>query len=884
MTTLIWGNVDATYSLFAVADPLFYDKPHRRVQPEDALTPAQEGSWDAWVRDADPTWSFWNPPGVTLPEQGWKIHVSATLESADEALQAVSLYCYRNTLPFKFLRSRKVLRATLSKDGDRLASGKFITIYPLASADLHTHLTELDAVLGGLPGPYVLTDVRWNRGPVYVRYGAFVPQFVTENGVDVPAIRDLDTGAMVPDVRATFFHVPPWVNMPHFLRDQLTQLDMTPPDGFPRIRGSLQFSNAGGVYEADLDGRPVILKEARPNVGWTPDGRDAVQRLHDETALLSELSGEVPVPAPLATFTAHGHAFLAMERIDGRSLNTVVAGRNPLSRFQSTPDSRRDYREWVARVSTSLRESVRALHAAGRTHGDLHPGNVLVRDDDTVVLVDLEMSVAVTDGTPAGMGVPGFVATDGRNAADRDLYAAACIELFMFLPLVALLPLDAAKGRELVEEAAAQFGLGATWAQNKLAVMAAKSAPVGDTQRQPTPSRSVPSVIQTILADATPHRRDRLWPGDPSQFSEPPTSLAHGALGVLAALQHAGAAPTAEHLRWVERAEHDQTWDARLGLFDGLAGSVWAYRRIGQDDLADRRLLQLSTAPYDRLGSDLYGGLPGIGLTFLAESTGMPRLRDAALRIASVVRERWRGTQPPSRVATGCGGLMRGATGSALFAIRLYEHTGDMPHLRMATDALDYDLHSLRKAPDGSLQLDEGWRLLPYLAHGSAGVGLVLAQVLSHLPDHGRYLEALDGIIRAAMAPFSIQSGLFQGRAGLIQFLLALETAGLGTNATTAAMDRHVADLRLHAVRRGEEVRFVGDGLLRASSDFSTGAAGVLGTLSDYARWRADGRVDRTCLPYSTPVQGVEHRTPRKAVRSTQGGEIHGIPLVPAGA
>lgn len=876
--------MDATYPLYAASDRLFYDQPHRHgVATDEMFAPAAVGAWDAWSPSGDNTWAFWMPPEAILPEQGWKIHISATLSTADTVLETVSLYCHRHALPFKFLRDRRTLRATLSKDGDRRVTGKFITVYPSSPAGLHAHLAELDAALTGRPAPHVLTDLRWKQGPVFVRYGAFTRQFVTYDGADVPAIRDLDTGVLVPDVRATAFHIPSWVQVPDFLQAELDGLATTPPDGFPQVRAALHFSNAGGVYEAEHDGRQLILKEARPHVGWTPDGRDAVQRLRDEAALLRDLRDRVPVPAPIAEFTVHDHAYLAMERIDGVSLSAAVAARNPLATSAPTTRVRRAYRDWAISVISSLRDAVSALHACGRMHGDLHPGNVLIREDDAVVLIDLEMSRPIGDNAAVVIGAPGFVSTDGRTGLEQDLYALACIELFLFVPLVPLLNLDSSKARELVAEAAAQFDLEPSWADRQVTILSRRehnSATVAATAPAPvTPDR----IARTLFEDATPERRDRLWPGDPAQFSEPSTSLAHGALGVLTALHRAGVAPTFQHLTWVERTDTDPE-TARVGLFDGVAGAVWAYRRMGLDGAADRQLSRLTTAIHDRLGVDLYGGLPGVGLTLLAEGRQHARLRDLALDIAARIRERWRATKPPVQVTTGAGGLLHGATGSALFAVRLFEATGDPDHLRIATEAIDYDLRSLRAAPDGSLHVDEGWRLLPYLGNGSAGIGIVLTQLLAHLPGHSRYLESLEGITRAATAPFTVQSGLFQGRAGLIQFLLALERAELATQASSTALHRHVAALRLHAIRRGDQIRFSGNGLLRASCDLATGAAGVLATLTDVDAYTAGIRQNPISVPYLTPFSEDGNHSPLPAAQPREGGDINGIPLVPAGA
>ena len=58
-----------------------------------------------------------------------------------------------------------------SKGGDRILTGKFITIYP-NEGEFIPLLDELHSALSNQPrGPYILTDKRWKNGNVYYRYG-----------------------------------------------------------------------------------------------------------------------------------------------------------------------------------------------------------------------------------------------------------------------------------------------------------------------------------------------------------------------------------------------------------------------------------------------------------------------------------------------------------------------------------------------------------------------------------------------------------------------------------------------------------------------------------------------------------------------------------------
>jgi hypothetical protein len=76
---------------------------------------------------------------------------------------------------------------------------------------------ELGETLDGEESPYILTDLRWGKGPLYVRYGAFAMRYtVDERGEPVPAIADGD-GNLVADRRDPVFYVPPWVTLPAFL-------------------------------------------------------------------------------------------------------------------------------------------------------------------------------------------------------------------------------------------------------------------------------------------------------------------------------------------------------------------------------------------------------------------------------------------------------------------------------------------------------------------------------------------------------------------------------------------------------------------------------------------------------------------------------------------
>ena len=65
--------------------------------------------------------------------------------------------------------------------------------------------------------------------------------------------------------------------------------------------------------------------------------------------------------------------------------------------------------------------------------------------------------------------------------------------------------------------------------------------------------------------------------------------------------------------------------------------------------------------------------------------------------------------------------------------------------------ALRRDLECCVTHPSGSLEVDEGWRTLPYLGEGSAGIGMVLDDYLALGADtEGEFERARAGVLTAA--------------------------------------------------------------------------------------------------------------------------------------
>ncbi len=826
--------MDKRYEVYCLADSLFYDAPTRPDGQESDFELVHEPVPSGWSRSELESWIVFRPDGIALPAQGWKVHVSADLSGAVRTLRDVWTYCRRERVAFKFLRDRVSLLLANAKYADRGASGKFVTLYPADSTQLRRVLEQLGEVLDGRPGPYVLSDLRWGHGPLYVRYGGFAERWCLSEAGDWELAVEDESGRLVPDLRGPTFQVPDWVQLPEFLRPHLEARNGTTVADLPySIERALHFSNGGGLYVGvdTRDADRVVLKEARPHAGLTLNGDDSVTRLRRERDVLQQLAGLDCVPNIRDYFCLGDHEFLVQEFVPGDVLSAMLVDRNPITEFAVEEPARTEYRTWALGVVDEVEHAVAAVHRRDVVIGDLHPSNILVRPDGRPVLVDFEGASFATEDRRQALADPAFLAPADRTGEEVDAYALACLRLFVFLPLTSLVTLSPGKAGQLARTITEVFGVPADDVTD--AVRTISTGPV--TSSDPPEPRPDPegwcaardSMARAILASATPERDDRLFPGDIEQFGTGGLNIAHGAAGVLHALAATGAGRHPRYEEWLVRHAHRPSRDTtRLGFYDGLHGVAHVLDGLGHRTAAldlvescDREL----RGKWERFGLDLYGGLAGIvlNLLHLARETGESRFRATALDMADVVAVRLGDGDRPPRA-----GLLRGSSGLALMFLGLFRHTEDGGFLDLAANALHRDLAACLTRPDGSLEVDEGWRTMPYLAEGSVGIGMVLDEYLRYRDD-AEFADRASAIRRAAEAVLYIQSDLFGGRAGMIAHLSRAHAPGTAAEHDPVVAS-HVRRLAWHALDFRGHLAFPGEQLLRLSMDLGTGTAGVL--------------------------------------------------------
>jgi hypothetical protein len=420
------------------------------------------------------------------------------------------------------------------------------------------------------------------------------------------------------------------VTLPQCLVSHLHARNDSTVDGMAyRIDRAPHFSNGGGVYAAThlASGENVVLKEARPYAGLAWDGADAVARLGHERDMLQRLSGLDVVPALREYFTLGDHRFPVEDFVDDATLMSQIVKRYPFGTLGTDDEqAAADYASWALGMCARVEAAVAQLHARGVVFGDLSPANMLVRDDDSIVLIDLEVATLASDEARQSLATSAFMPPPSQVGLAIDRYALACLRLFVFLPqLTALFSLDPGKATQLASSIAEAFPVPAEFLAGAVSVIEAADEPADATARASRPPRLEPdprawpdtrdSMAAAIRASATPDRDDRLFPGHPRQFSTGGgLGLAYGAAGVLYALHTTGAARVPEHEQWLVRQATNPPSGTPLGLYDGLHGAAYALDRLERHDDALRVLdicVDALRQQRDHLALDLTSGLAG---------------------------------------------------------------------------------------------------------------------------------------------------------------------------------------------------------------------------------------------------------------------------------
>jgi tRNA A-37 threonylcarbamoyl transferase component Bud32/CheY-like chemotaxis protein len=249
---------------------------------------------------------------------------------------------------------------------------------------------------------------------------------LAENGSELSAVRAMKCGAKdyLPLARITRDSLLKAITEAAETRRLAAEALITPSNDAPRIRvpgytivKEISTSNFSSVYLARSDRlrRNVVLKAMKR--GTSQRELDDAERFQREYEIISSIAHRAI--AEIYDFGAlPDHQYLAMEYIPCGDLRDRL--RNPLSIDESLYYLR------------GIAEALRVIHVFGILHRDLKPANVMLREDNSPVLIDFGLARraledAATTGAGQVLGSPYYISPEQsqgqRVDARTDLYS-----------------------------------------------------------------------------------------------------------------------------------------------------------------------------------------------------------------------------------------------------------------------------------------------------------------------------------------------------------------------------------------------------------------------------------------------------------------------------
>ncbi|WP_341932491.1 protein kinase domain-containing protein [Streptococcus pluranimalium] len=330
---------------------------------------------------------------ATIPYQGWKIHVSATLHNYQSILETTVNCCLSEETSLKFINDTDTLLDIFSKKASPIEVGKFITIYPKNDQKFIKLIEKLHNKLRNYQGIQILTDQQYqNSNNIFYRYGIMNASLTNE---ERPPLID-QSGNKFPDIQG------PYYECPNFIKDPLST------DVFNKNKKELVMNNryvmrsilhqtgSGNVYTAfdKKSQKKVVIKEARKNVQIN-NKITAIDLLKNEQNMLSSIHNSF-IPKFIDEFYDDENYYLVEEYIKGTEISKLKNKFNLL--LTRTTKERFLFNKEISKIIDHMFKNLSSIHKEGIILEDISINNMILGDDNNLYFIDLETAYKKSDG------------------------------------------------------------------------------------------------------------------------------------------------------------------------------------------------------------------------------------------------------------------------------------------------------------------------------------------------------------------------------------------------------------------------------------------------------------------------------------------------------
>jgi serine/threonine protein kinase len=855
-----------------------------------------------WIHRQSGFWTHCIPPGHIPLEQGWKIHVAGTVSTASDLLKRLTPYFVSERIPFKYCSDLQMVRLCTSKNWERTAAGKFITVYPADLASFHQHARVCAELTSGFEGPYILTDRPYrNSKVIFYRYGGHLSRYQADpTGLKVSIMTSPD-GATIPDRRVPYFVLPPWAPDPFGAASSTsaasTNAGHTLKGGRYKVEGAFRFSSLGGIYygKDTYSGRDIVIREQRPHLGVSPT------MLDKEGRILLRLHDTNIAPAYVDIFEEQTHKFLVQERLFANNIWDRT-----IDMMWGDPDGRTPNQllDIIRNTLVKVIDGLEKVHSHLIVLRDMTRTNILFTDeDDEIKFIDYELAFELDREDPL---VPGGTfgyrspqqASNAYPDVQDDLYALGSLIVDLCTVTASGLDLHRSGTIRALRQTLSDLGLPGEIADiasallNPVPQLRPRLSDLRDMvsrlpnspsnvgcdnilvshscittcYEQPAEalekelSSTLKGITDFILNSLTLKDSEKLWPSSPDVFVSNSISFRFGAAGILHFLKLVQGDFPAGTLDWVRRAVKEQV--CPIGFYSGLSGAAYALLEAGHTDLALEILSKCSLSELEVPG--LYEGASGWGMAqlhFWCADRDHSRLEEA-IRAAQWLTDRtietpegfcWRHDENVHL------GLGRGASGIGLFFLYLHRATGEQQYLQIAQQAINYDINHVTRLGSrilvSDIVTDDPHRMrTPGTFYGTAGVGTAAVRLFALNKDPS-LLNFLEQAVHTLSSRYTNKIWQDWGLAGCGEFLIDCHRF-LGDKKYFHSACYLAQGILPFKMERPGGIVFPGSDLLRISCDFAVGSAGI----GVFFHRILTGKRQRTLLPDSLlPTAVSEH-------------------------
>ncbi len=355
-------------------------------------------------------WECFHPlNGITLPNQGWKIHISVSVSQCLKMFECPIPYLVKNNIAFKLPSTINKLIAINSGEYGETQIGKIITIYPANTKTLKACVKYMKTNMRIVPGPCIPSDIRLSgKSPIYFRYGSFLGKqyYILENGLKEYYLLD-NNGNQVKEERTINSTQPDFAPSLPFKTMAAKEHYFQRVDSFKKyfIPVSLLYKSFKSDITIGLHkntGAVLIQKRAYSKISENINGIDSTNYLENEYSFLKSLNEIINCPKPYSFKRLMEYSVIYEEYIEGKTLLQ-------LERSQANV------------VFPLIFEQIIKLHEAGVSHNDIKPTNIIV-SNNKIYLTDFEIAQYLNEKREYYGGTRGYMvqsrSKNGKSKAD----------------------------------------------------------------------------------------------------------------------------------------------------------------------------------------------------------------------------------------------------------------------------------------------------------------------------------------------------------------------------------------------------------------------------------------------------------------------------------